>query len=223
MSQSEAGAQQLKERDALIEQLVATTHDMERSAQDQQRVYTEGIRKLQSESASQISLLEARLLVVEQERTALVQERDSLGGQLQATKDELEKFLITDQMQNEELQRLNLSIGGLISREQDGARQISKESMIRMAQKLDEFKFAILEKERELQVLHKEKAILQESHGKQLQASSEENQQLRDALTLLKRETESLRQSLDQLQRLQMADPSHSAAAAVSDSASLAL
>lgn len=69
--------------------------------------------------------------------------------------------------------------------------------MIRMAQKLDEFKFAILEKERELQVLHKEKAILQESHGKQLQASSEENQQLRDALTLLKRETESLRQSLD--------------------------
>ena len=57
MSQSEGGAQQLKERDTLIEQLVATTHDMERSAQDQQRTYTEGIRKLQSESASQISQL----------------------------------------------------------------------------------------------------------------------------------------------------------------------
>ena len=91
-----------------------------------------------------------RLAKVESERAELLLERDSLLVRLDSISKELETYKITGEMQSEEIKRLTER--GLVQPDESG-NYVTKATVIKLAEKVEQIRFSYLEKDREATVL----------------------------------------------------------------------
>lgn len=114
-------------------------------------------------------------------------------------KGEVDRYETTGQMQAEEINRLNAER----SQTTEEGIPISKETVNRLVEKVDQLRFEYLEKERELTVLKSELVVKEDSYHTQSSLLSKELTSLKDSLALQVKESDTLREALTTARRSQ--------------------
>lgn len=189
ISQNDTNQEELKSRDEVIEKLTTMLQVQGEKAAEQLAFFSEQMNIKNNVINKEAKGYEASMKEAQEQISQLTLESQALREELHALAEAYEKLKVTDQMQQEEISRLNEQFAGI-----DQTSQIvSKSNVLSLTLKVQKMHLNYLEKERELQVALAERETLEEKYKAMISTVEEERDNILGSYRLVKTEAETFR------------------------------
>ncbi|TNV85614.1 hypothetical protein FGO68_gene5958 [Halteria grandinella] len=192
ISQNDTNQEELKSRDEVIEKLTTMLQMQGEKAAEQLAFFSEQINMKNNLINKEASGFEASMKDAQEHISQLTLEREALREELHALAAAYEKLKVTDQMQQEEITRLNEQFAGI----DQNSQVVSKSNVVSLTLKVQKMHLNYLEKERELQVSLAERETLEENYKAVIATLEEERDNLKASYKMVKTEAETFRTQL---------------------------
>eukprot|EP00347_Sterkiella_histriomuscorum_P012599 403367951 len=191
---------QIAERDRYIQELQDLIIENDRIKQVQQQELDSRIENISRDHYQELQQLNNRLQEIQTENAQILAQREDLQNQIDTYMNEREKLLITDEMKNSELQRLQILQNENDQRKNQSSGSGMDPALIRnYSERIDNIQASLSEKENEFRVKIQDLEVQVDSLKSERTLLNDEIDSLKERESLLKKEVQSLTQLLDKL------------------------